>query len=68
MVSKRGGKDVGQKKITGFFAKPAPNQAQHHVAEDSKIVTSAKVASSKEAESGQSILNDVTNSRQGGSN
>ena len=62
MVSKRGGKDVGQKKITGFFAKPAPNQAQHHVAEDSKIVTSAKVASSKEAESGQSILNDVTNS------
>ena len=62
MVGKKGIKDLGQKKITGFFAKPPshkPRDLQNQKTEVGSILSPPK---SKEDEVDGGVLEDVTNS------
>ena len=65
MVGKKGGKDCGQKKITGFFAKPPSSkqhdlEAKHQKIEDDSI-TRRRINSEDDEVDGRGVLEDVTN-------
>ena len=65
MVGKKGGKDWGQKKITGFFAKPPSSkqhdlEAKHQKIEDDSI-TRRRINSDDDEVDGRCVLEDVTN-------
>ena len=65
MVGKRGGKDCGQKKITGFFAKPPSSKRHDLEAKHQKIVdgsiTRRRINSEDDEVDGRGVLEDVTN-------
>ena len=65
MVGKKGGKDCGQKKITGFFAKPPSSKRHDLEAKHQKIVdgsiTRRRINSEDDEVDGRGVLEDVTN-------